>query len=153
MKWYLILIYLVFWEKRTFLANSRAPCISVFRSIGPIGINISLNNCFSYRASLTAGVKAIYSALIVVVATVFYLVLAQLIIPPNRVNTIPEVVWRGSWEHNIYNRTRVLRTPYCVGRREGEEDRAIYTARCYSRACDQPREHPLFPHYSRFTVL
>jgi hypothetical protein len=65
--------------------------VSVFRLIGPIGINISLNNCFSYRASLIAGIKAIYSASIVVVVIVFYLVLAQLITPLNRVNTILEV--------------------------------------------------------------
>jgi hypothetical protein len=38
-----------------------------------------------------------------------------------------------------------------VGRREGEEDRAIYIARCYSRVCDQPRERPLFPYYTRYS--
>jgi hypothetical protein len=35
-------------------------------------------------------------------------------------------------------------------RREGEEERAIYTSRCYNRACDQPRERPLFPHYNGY---
>jgi hypothetical protein len=35
-----------------------------------------------------------------------------------------------------------------VGRGEGEEERAIYTSRCHNRVCDQPRERPLFPHYT-----
>jgi hypothetical protein len=50
--------------------------VSVFSSISPIGIDISLNSYFSYRASLITGIRAIYSASIIVVTIVFYLVLA-----------------------------------------------------------------------------
>jgi hypothetical protein len=67
---------LVFCEKQVFIARSIAPWISIFILIKPIGINISSNNYFNYKASLITSIKAIYLAIIVAIVIVFCLVLA-----------------------------------------------------------------------------
>jgi len=82
---------LVFCKKRAFIARSIASWAFVFTLIKPIGINISLNNYFSYKASLITSIKVIYLAIIVAIVIVFYLVLAQLIELLNIVKTILEV--------------------------------------------------------------
>jgi len=65
--------------------------VSVFRLIVLIRIDISLNNYFSYKASLITRVRAIYSTSIIVVTTIFCFILAQLITLLKRVKTILEV--------------------------------------------------------------
>jgi hypothetical protein len=50
--------------------------VSIFRLIVLIRIDISLNSYFSYKASLITRIKVIYSALIIVITTIFCFILA-----------------------------------------------------------------------------